>query len=151
VKHEMLKTENPIIFTCFEDESYFFCFTFTNNKRVLFSASANGRVICVDASTSIIFRYFLLLCLRIFLFSHNKWKTDNATFIWCTVIEQHQLFSNQHIIVKWTTKFHNSSVSCSNFDFEDSKRVCIWIFAQRIQFILNLGSESFLSNLKLFP
>jgi hypothetical protein len=61
----MLKTENPIIFTYFEDESYFSCLTFTNNKSVLFSASAKWWVICVDAC--IIFRYFLILCLRIFL------------------------------------------------------------------------------------
>jgi hypothetical protein len=41
--HEMLKTENPIFFICFEDESYFSCTTFTNNKiGVLFSASAKA-------------------------------------------------------------------------------------------------------------
>jgi hypothetical protein len=38
---ENRKAENPIIFTCM-DESFFCYFTFTNNKRVLFSASAKG-------------------------------------------------------------------------------------------------------------
>jgi hypothetical protein len=45
----------------------------TNNKRVLFSASVKGWVICVGASTCVIFRYLLLLCLQFFLFSHKKW------------------------------------------------------------------------------
>jgi hypothetical protein len=45
-KHKMLKTENPFIFTCFEDESYFSCLTFTNNKRVLFSASGKECDVC---------------------------------------------------------------------------------------------------------
>jgi hypothetical protein len=41
----------------------------------------------------------------------------------------------RYVIVKWTKKCHISSVSCSNFDFEDSKRVWILIFGgQRIQF-----------------
>jgi hypothetical protein len=70
----MLKTENSTIFTC-EDESYFFCFTFANNKRVLLSASAKGIEICVDSSTCIIFWYFMLLCMRIFLFSHKNWRS----------------------------------------------------------------------------
>jgi hypothetical protein len=37
-----LKTEIPIILTCFVDESNFFCFTFTKNKKVLYSTSAKG-------------------------------------------------------------------------------------------------------------
>jgi hypothetical protein len=32
--------------------------------------------------------------------------------------------------VKWTTKCHISRVSFSNFDFENSKRVWIWIFVR---------------------
>jgi hypothetical protein len=44
-KHKMWKTENPIIFTCCENESYISCFTFANNKRVLFSALTKGLVI----------------------------------------------------------------------------------------------------------
>jgi hypothetical protein len=64
----MLKTENSIILTCFEDESYFSCFTFTNTNRILFSASAKGWVICVYASTCIIFRYFCLCVCEFFYF-----------------------------------------------------------------------------------
>jgi hypothetical protein len=64
----MLKTENSIIFTCFEEKSYFSCFILRNNIKILFSASAKG---CVNASTSIIFRYFLLLCVWIFLLPMN--------------------------------------------------------------------------------
>jgi hypothetical protein len=86
-KHEMLKTENPIIFTFFGSKSYFSCFTFKNNKRVLFSASAKGREICVDASMCIIFWYFLLLCVRILIRSEGA---EIATFIWYTIIGQHQ-------------------------------------------------------------
>jgi hypothetical protein len=48
------------------------CFTFTKNKRVLFSSFAKGWVICVDASTCIIFRYFMLLWfLNFFIFSYE--------------------------------------------------------------------------------
>jgi hypothetical protein len=54
--HEMLKTENPI--TCFEGESYFSCFIFTNNKRVLLSASGmfTGRFGKVPFQDTFLFR-----------------------------------------------------------------------------------------------
>jgi hypothetical protein len=45
-KHEILKTENSIIFTCCEDESYFYCLTFTNNKRVLFLLCKKSNLCC---------------------------------------------------------------------------------------------------------
>jgi hypothetical protein len=54
------------------------CFTFTNNKRVLFSVSAKGWVICVDASTRALFFgiFCFCVCVRIFLFSYKKWRSS---------------------------------------------------------------------------